>query len=97
MQLAEAMQGDHFYSDFPTTMLLMQGTVNSINRQNNDTVVEFMTASSPSILPKVSCDLGNKQVSVKVGDAITVLSVAYDALRKNTADVFLQNCYLFKK
>ena len=95
-QLAEAMQSDNFWGDYPKMMLLVKGNVISVNRQNNDTVVGFMTTSSPSVLPTVSCDLGNNQ-TVKTGDTITILSVAYDAERKNSADVFMSNCYLLKQ
>jgi len=92
-QLAEAMLGDHFYSDNPSTMLLVSGKVSSVSNQYGNTLVEFQTTTKPSVLPKVTCDFKNA-VSIKKGETIRILTMAYAAKREHTADVVLQNCYL---
>ena len=96
-QLAEAMQNDNFYGEYPSTMLLVNGKVQSLTNQGGNTLVQFETTNSSSALGKVTCNLVNTQATVKVGDSIHILSVANDAERRNTADVFMQNCYLLKQ
>jgi hypothetical protein len=95
MQLAEAMQGDHFYSDYPRTMLLLNGKVSSVSKRKQDTIIGFQVTKKPNVLPKVTCEFSGA-VSVKKGETIRVLTVAYDAQRQHIADVALQNCYLIK-
>lgn len=96
-QLAESMQQDNFYGEYIRTMLLVTGTVKEVTTKNQDTIVQFTVTNSPSVLGKVSCDLGNNQKQVKTGDTIRVLTVAYDAERKNGTDIFMPNCYLLKE
>jgi hypothetical protein len=96
MQLAEAMQGDRFYSDYPRTMLLVSGKVLTINNHGSNTDVGFQVSKKPSALPKVTCTFSNP-VSIKKGDLIQILTVAYDAQRLHIADIALQNCYLMKE
>jgi hypothetical protein len=92
-QLAEAMQGDYFYANYPQTMLLVKGKVASVVKQHTNTVVAFITTTKPSALQNVTCEFGNI-VSLKKGDTIRILTVAYNAKRVNTTGVALQNCYL---
>jgi len=96
-QLAEAMQSDNFYGEYTKTMLLVNGTVKTVTQQNADTILQFEVTNSPTALGKVACDLRSNQEAIKVGDTIRVLTVAYDAERKNTADVFMPSCYLLKQ
>ncbi len=96
LQLAEAMQQDNFYGEYIRTMLLITGSVKAVTKQNQDTIVQFSVTYSPTVLGKVLCDLGNTKTQVKVGDTIRVLTVAYDAKRQNTSDIFMPNCYLLK-
>lgn len=96
MQLAEAMQSDNFYGDYTKAMLLVNGTVKAVTQQNAETIVQFEVTNSPSALGTVSCDVGMNQVGVKAGDTVRFLTVAYNAERQHTADVFMPRCYLLK-
>ncbi len=88
-QVARAMQEDHFFSDYGQTTLLVQGTVSSVNTQDNDVIVALET----SVPTKVLCDLGDHPTTVQVGDSITVKSdyPQRDASRQSFA-VMLKNC-----
>lgn len=96
IKLAEAMQSDGFYGKYTKTMLLVNGTVQNVTQQRNDTLVQLAVTKSPSALGKVTCDLGSNPSAVKIGDTIRVLTVAHDAERQHGADVFMPNCYLLK-
>lgn len=96
LQIAEAMEKDNFYGEYIRTMLLVKGTVKTVIKQNSDTIVQFVVTASPTVLGKVTCDLGNNQMQIKSGDVIRVLTVAYDAKRENGLDVYMPNCYLLK-
>lgn len=97
MQLARAMQSDNFYGAYTQTMLLVSGQVKSVTQRNTDTLVQFEVTTSPSALGNVSCNIKNNQTKIKAGNTVRVLTVAYDAKRQHTADVFMPNCYLLKK
>ena len=60
------MKSDKFYSEFSNTILVLQGTVKAINTQPNGIYIEFTTATSHSILPKVSCNLGTQKSLLKI-------------------------------
>jgi hypothetical protein len=92
-QLAEEMQSDNFYGEYTKTMLLVNGKIKTVTKQNSDTIVQFDVTNSPSALGNVSCNIRNNR-EVKVGDTVRVLTVAYDAERQRSADVFMPNCYL---
>ncbi len=96
LQLAEAMQSDGFYGKYTKTMLLVNGTVQEVTKQGNDTLVQFEVTKSPSAFGKVTCALGSNQSDIKVGDSIRILTIAHDALRQNGTDIFMPNCYLLK-
>lgn len=96
MQLAQAMQSDNFYSKYSQTMLLVKGKIKTVTKQGKNTVVQFETTSSPNILGKVFCNVENNKTQIKVGNVIQFLTVAHDALRQNTADVSMSNCYFIK-
>jgi hypothetical protein len=86
-QIARAMQEDHFYSDYGQNQLLVQGTISSLDRQNNDLTITLSTTVATAVL----CDLGNLGASLKPGEAITVTARADQALRQPSA-VMLKNC-----
>jgi hypothetical protein len=58
-QLAEAMKGDHFYSDYGKSALLVSGTVASVARSSGHLVVGFQTGSTYG----ASCELGAATVA----------------------------------
>jgi hypothetical protein len=86
-QLAEAMKGDHFYSDYRKSALLVSGTVASVTRSSGHLVVGFRTGSTYG----ASCDLGALTVAPRVGETFTVLTVGQAAERLPAA-VLLRDC-----
>jgi len=88
-QIAEAMKGDHFYSDYRENSLLVSGTVSTISKNNGDVTVGFDTTSSFRVL----CDFDNTTASFHSGDNITALSEGGSAQRQPSA-VLLKNCVL---
>jgi len=85
--LANAMEGDHFYSDYGKNTLIVQGVVASVNTQNGDTVIGFKTSSTYQAL----CDLGTATSNAKIGDTVTVLAEGGTAERQSSA-VLLTGC-----
>jgi len=88
-QIAEAMKGDHFYSDYKENTLLVKGTISTVSQSNGDLVVGFKTSSSYGAL----CDFGNSGVSFRTGGTITVLAESGPAERQPSA-VLLKGCVL---
>ena len=86
-QLAEAMKGDHFYSDFRTDALLVSGTVASVGRRGGRLIVGFQTDSAYG----TSCELGAATVPPAVGRRFTVVTVGQAAERLPAA-VLLRDC-----
>jgi hypothetical protein len=86
-QIAQAMQEDHFYSDYGQNELVVQGTVLSVDDQKNGTTISLATRVSTG----VACELGKGATRVKAGDSITVSARADQALREPNA-VLLKNC-----
>jgi hypothetical protein len=86
-QISQAMQGDHFFSDYNNNILIIQGSVSSIKNSGNTLVVELKT----SYPLKVACDLGNQSSSHQVLDEITVSAIAAHAERTASA-VLLHGC-----
>jgi len=84
-QIASAMQGDHFYSDYRNATLVVSGTVTAVTSDGGDTVLELAT----SIPTKVRCDIGTARTSIRVGAAVTVTSS--DGERVPSA-VLLRDC-----
>ncbi|HSX35681.1 MAG TPA: hypothetical protein VLH84_01975 [Patescibacteria group bacterium] len=76
-QLAAAMKGDHFYTDYRENTLIMVGQVLSVSQNSNVTQVAFATGSSEV----TACALA-KGVSVPTpGSVITILSEGAHASR----------------
>jgi hypothetical protein len=86
-ELAEAMKGDHFYSDYRQSALLVTGAVASVSRDGGLVVVAFETGSSYG----ASCELGAVAVAPQVGQTFTVLAAGPDAERL-PAGVMLHDC-----
>jgi hypothetical protein len=88
-QAATAMKGDHFYSDYGASTLLIKGTVSSVYKTSDDLVVTFQTNSSF----KTICDFGNSSAAIQPRDTITALSEGGSAKRQQSA-VLLTNCVI---
>jgi hypothetical protein len=86
-QLAEAMKGDHFYSDYGRDALLISGTVASVSRRGGHLIVGFQTESAYG----ASCVLGTAAVPPAVGATFTMVTVGQAAERLPTA-VLLHDC-----
>lgn len=86
-QLAEAMKGDHFYSDCRTDALLVTGTVASVGQRGRHLTVGFQTASTYD----ASCELRAATVPPSIGGAFTVVTVGQTAERLPAA-VLLHDC-----
>ena len=86
-QLAEAMKGDHFYSDYRTDALLVSGTVASVGRRGGHLIVGFQTDSAYG----ASCELGAATVPPSIGATFTVATVGQAAERLPAA-VLLHDC-----
>ena len=86
-QLAEAMKGDHFYSDYRKSAVLLTGKVTSVGRRDGVLVAGFETESSFG----VSCDLGMATVAPHLAETLTVLAVGHAAERLS-AGVLLHDC-----
>lgn len=96
LELAQVMQSDNFWGKYTQTILLIKGRVQEIKKQGNNTIVQFYTTNTPSVLGKVSCDINNNHNQIKQGDTIRVLTVAHDALRIKPTSVFMPNCYFLE-
>jgi hypothetical protein len=77
-QVAEAMKSDQFFSDYRTMVLIMQGTVVSVDTNKKTSIVRFETNSSFS----TSCSFDPAPHTVLPGTSITVISVGADAARQ---------------
>ncbi len=76
-ELAAAMRGDHFYSDYRENTLLIRGAVASVSQSAGATTVEFVTHDAYTL----ECEMSTLQKSVHRGDVITVITEAYRASR----------------
>jgi hypothetical protein len=88
-QLASAMQGDHFYSDYRENTLVVVGSVASVSGSGDTFTLEFATSGAFKAL----CEFQAGRPPVSVGDTITVVSAAYSAERRPSA-VELTGCVL---
>lgn len=86
-QVAEAMKGDHFYSAYGKSALLVSGTVASVAKSRGHLVVGFQTGSAYG----ASCELGAATVAPRVGAAFTVLTGG-QAAERPPAGVLLRGC-----
>ncbi len=69
-QIAQAMQEDHFFSDYEGDILQVQGTVANVAAEAGGTVVELQTG----IPTKVRCHVDGSISTLQPGAAITVES-----------------------
>ena len=88
-QLAEAMKGDHFYSDYRTAALVVSGTVTSVGRRGDHLIVGFQTDSAYGC----SCELGAATVPPSIGATFTVVTVG-EAAERLPAAVLLHDCFV---
>ena len=95
-QLAKAMLSDNFYSKYNGTMLYVTGKIASVSVKNSHELVHFSQPVRAGVLPQVTCEIP-ATTALAAGQTVSVLSVAHEAIRKNTADVLLVDCYLLKK
>ncbi|MHB8649689.1 MAG: hypothetical protein ACYDBR_05850 [Gaiellaceae bacterium] len=87
-QIAAAMAGDHFYSDYRERTLVVVGTVASVARnRGGGASVTFETRSSFGVL----CTFATYPSGLHGGDRVTVLSEGGRAERRGQA-VVLQGC-----
>ena len=86
-QIAIAMQEDHFFSDYRSETLYVEGTISSVSQQGTTTTVVLST----SVATAVWCDLGTQTTTLHAGDAITISAPSAEAQRANNA-VLLKNC-----
>lgn len=77
-QVAEAMKNDRFFSNYRTAVLIMHGTVESVNTNEKRSIVRFETNSSFS----TSCSFDRAPRLVHPGTSITVVSMGADATRQ---------------
>ena len=88
-QIANAMKGDHFYSDYRENTVLVSGTVASAVRDGNGLTVIFKTSSSYQAV----CHFDTYLATIRSGQTITVLSEAATADRQ-PAGVLLHSCII---
>ena len=86
-QIANAMKGDYFYTDYRENTLIVKGQVESVSKSAGTSQLTFKTSSSF----QAYCDLANGTVVPKTGDIVTALSEGGPALRQ-TNGVLLVNC-----
>jgi hypothetical protein len=86
-QIANAMEGDYFYSNYRENTLIVQGVVASVDMQNGSQIIGFKTSSSYQAL----CTMSTPSSTIKVGDNITILTEGPIAERESTA-VMLVGC-----
>jgi len=88
-QAANAMQGDHFYSDYGENALLVRGTVAASNNNPSNLIVTFITGTGYN----AACNFGVYRASFRPGEIITALSMGALAQRQPSG-VMLQNCVI---
>jgi hypothetical protein len=86
-QVSAAMTGDHFYSDYRESTLLVTGTASPITRSGSSAIVTFATGSSF----KTRCDFASYTGGIRTGDSIKAISEGALAERQPSA-VLLKNC-----
>jgi len=86
-EIAAAMQEDRFFTDYGQALLVVRGTVKSVDEQGNDQLIELGTNLTTSVL----CVVGSRSVHVRVGESLSVTARAQDAQRQRSA-VMLQGC-----
>lgn len=76
-ELAAAMRGDQFYSDYRENTLLIRGSVASVSQSGGATTVEFVTQD----IYTLQCEMSTLQGPIHRGEVITVIAEAYRASR----------------
>jgi hypothetical protein len=84
--LGNAMQQDHFYSDYGNAAMLFSAPVSSVNAQNNLYIVGFKTHS----IYNVTC-LFMTSPKAKVGQKLSVIAPGGQAIRQPHG-VLLRSC-----
>jgi hypothetical protein len=87
-EIAQAMQDDHFYSDYNPYSLVVQGVVTEVQQENKEYLLEMAT----QINTKVRCDFGSQQPSAKPGDSITVFTPHASQAQRQPNAVLLADC-----
>ena len=88
-QLANAMHGDAFYSEYREDTLTVRGTVAVVTKAGHTVTLEFTTRGSFKAL----CQMQQSQPTVQAGHTITIVSEAFTAKRQPSA-VLLTRCVL---
>jgi len=83
---ARAMAGDHFYSDYGKSILVISGRVGDITVTGNNSRIALATSTAAVVI----CETFGAP-DVKTGDAISVRVRTSDALRDD-AGVLLRGC-----
>jgi hypothetical protein len=84
--VARAMAGDHFYSDYGQAILAITGRIGDVTVTGNDSRIALATATAAVVI----CETFGAP-DVKAGDIIQVRVRATDALRDD-AGVLLRSC-----
>ncbi len=84
-EIASAMAGDRFYSDYRQSTLIVTGTLQSVGMRAGRRVLAFRTGSAFGAL----CDLGAAQTNDRAGDVVTVAAEGARATRSPTAVVLV--------
>jgi len=80
-QVAQAMQDDHYYSDYGSDVLIIHGSVAATNRSGGQVTIEFHTNSATSM----SCTLDAPSGVPTIAAHISVLVVGASAQREPSA------------
>jgi len=86
-QIADAMQQDHFYSDFGHKTLIVKGKVASVTKNGGSNRVTLETTSSYHAY----CDLSKESKVPPTGSKVKLLAEGGAALRQSNA-VLLVGC-----
>lgn len=85
VQLADAMQQDHFYSDYGDSAVLFTAKVSKVDAKDDTSLVTFATGRPYDVV----CQFTN--ISVHTGQAVSVVAPAGSADRQPHG-VLLHNC-----
>lgn len=88
-QIARAMQEDHFYSDYETYTLRVQGTVSGLTQQGSGLTIELNTTVGTGVY----CEMRGSAPDLRPCEAITVTAPGNEAQRSPGA-VLLKHCAL---
>lgn len=86
-QLAAAMQGDHFYSDYNEHTVLVHGVVASLTSDGSGAMLQFQTQG----LFTTRCHVDTYPATIRSGDTISVVAEGAAAQRLTSA-VLLMGC-----